>query len=144
MRNEAEILPCPACGTAVTLEGGTEWHNQRKFWIACKNPACGCVRVGDTEAEECVRRWNDLPRRTVVEPGDETAYMLRMAHGIVRRQRKLFMEILDDIGDKNHGACPVCSTYTHKHWCWYPRLLRYLGRPLDDNDLTFLKNEEAK
>ena len=143
-RNKPKILPCPACGASVELEGGTEWHDQLEFWIMCKNPACGCVRVGDTEMEECIHRWNSLPRRTTVEPGDETAYMLNMSYGVVRRQRKLLVDILDDVGDKHHGSCPVCSTLTHKHWCWYPQLLRCLGRPLDSNDVTFLENKEEE
>ena len=57
-----ELKPCPACGAPVNIAGGDEWHNQHEFWICCENKECGCVRVGDTEREECIRRWNDLPR----------------------------------------------------------------------------------
>lgn len=57
-----QLKPCPACGASVKITGGDEWHNQHEFWICCENKECGCVRVGDTEREECIRRWNDLPR----------------------------------------------------------------------------------
>ncbi|MBE6440713.1 MAG: hypothetical protein E7022_00030 [Desulfovibrio desulfuricans] len=60
---ELKLLPCPACGGPVQMTGGTEWHDQHEFWIECRNKGCGCVRVGDTEREECVRRWNSLPRK---------------------------------------------------------------------------------
>lgn len=34
------------------------------------------------------------------------------------------------------GSCPVCRTYSHKGWCWYPALLEWnealaLGKPCD-------------
>lgn len=58
-----ELKPCPACGALVNITGGDGWHNQHEFWICCENEECGCVRVGDTEREECIRRWNDIPRR---------------------------------------------------------------------------------
>ena len=53
------ILPCPACGGAVDISGGDEWHNQHSFFIECQ---CGVCRVGDTVRETCIERWNDLPR----------------------------------------------------------------------------------
>ena len=57
------LLPCPVCGAPVKITGGDEWHNQHEFWICCENrKECGCVRVGDTEREECIRRWNNIPR----------------------------------------------------------------------------------
>lgn len=59
-----ELKSCPACGGPVQMTGGAEWHDQHAFWIECRNKGCGCVRVGDTEREECVRRWNALPRIT--------------------------------------------------------------------------------
>lgn len=56
------LKPCPACGNPVRITGGDSWHNQNEFWIACKNRECGCCRVGDTVREECIERWNALPR----------------------------------------------------------------------------------
>ena len=53
------ILPCPACGGAVEISGGDEWHNQHSFFIECQ---CGVCRVGDTVREDCIKRWNALPR----------------------------------------------------------------------------------
>ena len=73
---------------------------------------------------------------------EEDAYMLRLASNAVSRQRRLLEEIYESTGDKIGGACPVCSTYTHKHWCWYPKLLRVLNKPLDKNDLKFLLEAE--
>lgn len=55
-----QLKPCPACGASVKITGGDSWHNQNEFWIVCE--ACHCVRVGDTEKEECIKRWNALPR----------------------------------------------------------------------------------
>lgn len=59
---EVTLLPCPACDSPVKLTGGDEWHNQHEFWIACENRECGCCRVGDTVREECIKRWNAIPR----------------------------------------------------------------------------------
>lgn len=58
--NNPKLKPCPACGASVKIAGGDSWHNQKEFWIVCE--ACHCVRVGDTEKEECIKRWNALPR----------------------------------------------------------------------------------
>ena len=52
--------------------------------------------------------------------------------------KAVLLEMYADTGDKIDGACPVCGTYTHKGWCWYPRAMRLLGKPLDENDLNFL------
>jgi len=54
---------------------------------------------------------------------------------------RLLRHIYSDIGDKRDGACPVCSTYTHKKWCWYPYLLDALNLPLDEFDKKFLEKE---
>ena len=62
MSEELTLLPCPACGAQVKLTGGDSWHNLHEFWIACKNRECGCCRVGDTVRDECIKRWNALPR----------------------------------------------------------------------------------
>lgn len=40
--------------------------------------------------------------------------------------------------DAPNGICPMCSTYSHKPWCWYPQLLQVLGKPLDDKDRAYL------
>lgn len=56
----SELKPCPACGKPVELEGGQSWHDKHCFLIKCYE--CGCSRVSDTEKDECVRRWNALPR----------------------------------------------------------------------------------
>lgn len=70
-----ELKPCPACGASVRLEGGRQWHDRHRFIIRCENLECGCVRIGDTERSECIRRWNSLPRALTwvkelpVEPG---------------------------------------------------------------------------
>ena len=32
----------------------------------------------------------------------------------------------------------MCSTYSHKPWCWYPQLLQALSKPLDDKDRAHL------
>ena len=53
------------------------------------------------------------------------------------------LAIYEDVGDKKEGACPVCHTYSHKKWCWYPRLLKVLGRPLDKFDEEYLERAEA-
>lgn len=62
-----KLKPCPACGASVEITGGDSWHNQKEFWIVCE--ACHCVRVGDTEKEECIKRWNALPRGHAITPG---------------------------------------------------------------------------
>lgn len=62
MPEELTLLPCPACGAQVKLTGGDSWHNLHEFWIACKNRECGCCRVGDTVRDECIKRWNAIPR----------------------------------------------------------------------------------
>ena len=59
----------------------------------------------------------------------------------LRAKNDLLEEIFDDCGGKDSGACPVCHTYTHKHWCWYPHLAKMLGKPLDENDERFLAEE---
>lgn len=70
-----KLNPCPACGASVRLEGGRQWHDRHRFIIRCENLECGCVRIGDTERSECIRRWNSLPRALTwvkelpVEPG---------------------------------------------------------------------------
>lgn len=53
--------------------------------------------------------------------------------------RQILEEIWDDLDRKNNCACPVCSTYIHKHWCWYPRLCQVLGKPLDDYDTEHIE-----
>ena len=65
-----ELKPCPACGASVRLEGGDQWYNQNSFVIRCEDPTCGCIRVGDTERDECIRRWNSLPRAPHITPND--------------------------------------------------------------------------
>ena len=65
-----ELKPCPACGASVRLEGGDQWYNQNSFVIRCEDPTCGCIRVGDTERDECIRRWNALPRAPHITPND--------------------------------------------------------------------------
>lgn len=60
-----ELKPCPACGGYVLIGGGDEWYNKNRFFIECKNPECGCCRVGDTLREKCIERWNALPRALV-------------------------------------------------------------------------------
>lgn len=62
MPEELTLLPCPACDSPVKLTGGDEWYNLHDFWITCENNECGCCRVGDTVREECIERWNTLPR----------------------------------------------------------------------------------
>lgn len=79
-----KLLPCPVCGAPVKITGGDEWHNQHEFWICCENKECGCVRVGDTEREECIRRWNDIPRAltwTKERPTKEGWYWLKWPGG---------------------------------------------------------------
>lgn len=61
-----QLKPCPACGASVKITGGDSWHNQKEFWIVCE--ACHCVRVGDTEKDECIKRWNALPRHHDISP----------------------------------------------------------------------------
>lgn len=65
-----KLKPCPACGASVRLEGGDQWYNQNSFVIRCEDPTCGCIRVGDTERDECIRRWNSLPRAPHITPND--------------------------------------------------------------------------
>lgn len=50
----------------------------------------------------------------------------------------LLHDIADSYGDKMNGACPVCYTYTHKGWCFYPLLMQICGKPLDENDKKHL------
>ena len=56
----------------------------------------------------------------------------------LREKTSLLEEIYDGLGEKD-GACPVCHTYTHKHWCWYPKLSQMLGKPLDSFDAGALQ-----
>ena len=60
----------------------------------------------------------------------------------LRAKNALLEEIFDDCWVKDSGACPVCHTYTHKHWCWYPQLAKMLGKPLDENDRKFLEEKQ--
>lgn len=60
----------------------------------------------------------------------------------LRAKNELLEEVFDDCGGKINGACPVCSTYTHKSWCWYPHLAKILGKPLDEFDERFLAEEK--
>ena len=62
----------------------------------------------------------------------------------LQEKNALLEEIFDDCGGKNNGACPVCSTYTHKNWCWYPHLTKILGKPLDKFDMEFLDKEQSR
>lgn len=61
----------------------------------------------------------------------------------LRARTALLEEIYSNIGEKINGACNVCSTYTHKLWCYYPRLAQILGKPLDEFDTKFLAAKEA-
>ena len=61
-----QLKPCPACGASVEITGGDSWYNQNEFWIVCET--CHGVRVGDTEKEECIKRWNALPRHNDISP----------------------------------------------------------------------------
>ena len=70
-------------------------------------------------------------------------YAQEYVEGLETQQRldaaeKLLSEIYDSTGDKEEGVCPVCGIYTHKHWCWYPRLLQRLLKKLDVHDRKFL------
>lgn len=56
----------------------------------------------------------------------------------------LLREIMDSTGNKSGGACPVCGTYTHKSWCWYPRLLQFFNYPLDRYDLKQLEPPQPR
>jgi len=65
----------------------------------------------------------------------------------VMQSDELLQEIWDWLGEKKDGACPVCQTYTHKVWCWYPHLCEILGKPLDEYDKKhheLIKTVEAK
>lgn len=61
----------------------------------------------------------------------------------LRERTTLLEEIYADLGEKINGACNVCWTYTHKHWCYYPNLAKILGKPLDEFDTKFLAAKEA-
>lgn len=60
----------------------------------------------------------------------------------LRARTALLEEIYAEIGEKRNGACNVCSTYTHKHWCYYPKLVKILGKPMDAFDMKALKLSE--
>lgn len=51
--------------------------NRNLFFIRCKNPECGCIRVGDSKREECVRRWNSLPSASHITPNDANCFTHR-------------------------------------------------------------------
>ena len=53
--------------------------------------------------------------------------------------KQVLETISHEIGDKNNGTCPICSTYSHKNWCWYPLLVQAIGGKLDSNDMIHLK-----
>lgn len=57
---------------------------------------------------------------------------------------RVLRAIYDDVGDKTrpNDACPVCNTYTHKHWCWYPFLRMSLNLELDDRDMRHVQKCE--
>lgn len=80
-----ELKPCPACGASVRLVGGDEWHNRDHFVIRCENLGCGCVRIGDTKREECVRRWNNLPRAPHITPNEADERMYEPSNHIEQR-----------------------------------------------------------
>lgn len=56
----------------------------------------------------------------------------------------LLKDIHEDLGGKINKACPVCGTYSHKHWCWYPQLLKCLGYKMDKYDRAFLKQNKEE
>ena len=67
---ELKPLPCPACDEPVHVFGGDSWDNKNRFFITCQNKECGVCSVGDTVREDCISRWNALPRalRWTTEP----------------------------------------------------------------------------
>lgn len=59
----------------------------------------------------------------------------------VQELEEVLEQIYDDLG-KADGVCRVCFTFTHKAWCWYPRLCQALGKPLDKFDKEHLEKME--
>lgn len=35
---------------------------------------------------------------------------------------------------QENGVCPVCRTYTHKHWCWFQELLAWYEKHLAEQE----------
>lgn len=106
-----QLKPCPACGASVRITGGDEWYNRHEFWICCENKECGCVRVGDTEREECIRRWNALPRAlnwTKEPPTKEGWYWLKWPGGSVEVVR-----LVEHLG-VDFTVCYHYSVYTER------------------------------
>lgn len=78
---------------------------------------------------DCVKRGGNFPCTC---PGNENA-ALRAKLTTAESERdcykarceelvELLRDVMGNIGEMGpKGPCPVCWTYTHKHWCWYER-----------------------
>ena len=49
----------------------------------------------------------------------------------------------DVVKEEPDTACNVCSTYKHKHWCWYPLLARAVAvGEMDKFDSDFCEKHD--
>ena len=75
---EMKLLPCPACGSHATVQNdgySGEEEVTGSTYVCCSNLSCSMCGPFGHDAEEAVRKWNDLPRALVwtkeapTEPG---------------------------------------------------------------------------
>ena len=82
---------------------------------------------------ESLEMWCSIP-----PPPEE----LEEVNGALKNEELLLLEeIREELGPKRGGSCPVCGIYSHKGWCWYPKLVKLTGGQLDDKDKKFLGME---
>lgn len=100
-----------------------------------------CPTVCSSAPERCISKEQAESNAAYIAAANPAVVLELIAE--LRAKNDLLEKIFDDCGDKNNGACPVCSTYTHKHWCWYPHLAKMLGKPLDGHDERFFALDNA-
>lgn len=56
----------------------------------------------------------------------DAAREIRTLRAEVERAASVLSSIAEELGPMGDGdPCPVCHTYSHKGWCWYPALVEW-------------------
>lgn len=110
------------------------WENRTGMWnhidgaIGAGNKHIAlCGSLNTPEEERRVTRNQMLANADYIAAANPTA-ILQLLDIVEDILDSVYMEYTE----KGVNACPVCSTYTHKSWCWYPDLLQIMGKPLDE------------
>lgn len=148
MPDEMKMLPCPFCGSDADISAVSSDDDPHCF-------ICGFSVFRETwntrPIEDTLRAENARLKAQIAEAqkGSITlsevliadAYQIEIDQLKARLEaaEALLSDVYDNTGSKIETACPVCMTYTHKHWCWYPALLKFLGKDMDKHDAVFLE-----